>query len=82
MKEWIAGLILPFADTVYNLVNALPMGFVRGLVFGILAALAIWILRMPPQLPEESGGAYSFIKDLRFFAIGVIVLQTLLYIIF
>ena len=82
MKEWIAGIILPFANVVYNLVKALPMGFVRALVFGILAALAIWVISMPPQLPETDRDKRSLIKDLRFFALAVIVLQSLLYIIF
>ena len=82
MKEWIAGIILPFSDVVYNLVKALPMGYVRALVFGILAALAIWVISMPPQLPEEGSEKYSLLKDLRLFAIAVLVLQALLYIIF
>jgi len=82
MKEWIAGIILPFADVMYNLVKSVPMGYVRALVFGILGALAIWVISMPPQLPETDRGKNSLLKDIRFFAIAVLLLQSMLYIIF
>jgi len=82
MKEWIGQTILPFADAMYTIINSIPMGIVRAFVFGIFVALALWVLSMSPQLPEQDHERSSMIKDLRIFAVAVLVLQSLLYIIF
>ena len=83
MKQWIGEILAPFSDMIYTLVMSIPLGAVRVLVFGILAALAVWVLMLPPQFPESTvRGKRTFIKDLRLYALAVIVLQALLYIIF
>ena len=83
MKELLGGLLLPFADMMFSLTNAIPLGVVRVFVFAIIAALAIWVLRMPVQLPEsEDQHGFHPLKDLRFFAIGILVLQALFYVVF
>ena len=79
----IGELILPFADILFDIVHAVPLWMVRVLVFAILAVLAVWVFRMPPQYPETAEGKQpSRLKDLRFFAAAILVLQALLYVIF
>ena len=83
MKNIIGGLLAPFAETMFSMVSAVPLGVVRVLVFGILIALALWVIRMSPQMPETGEEkSYSIFRDLRFFAIGVLILQAALYILF
>ena len=83
MKTLLAGLLTPAADILFNLVMAVPMGVVRAFVFGIIAALVLWILRMPPQVPETAGDKpYSLFSDLRVFALVVLIIQAALYILF
>ena len=83
MKQLIADVLTPFALFMYNLVMAIPLGAVRVLVFGILAVLAVWVIRMQPQLPENGDEKqYSIVRDLRLFALMILVLQAVLYVIF
>ncbi|MCE5250275.1 hypothetical protein LLG96_08650 [bacterium] len=83
MKHIIAALLKPFADFMYTSVLLIPMSVVRGFVFGIIIALAIWVISLPAQLPEAADGSKkTILSDLRLFAIGVLALQALLYIIF
>ena len=83
MKNVIAELIAPFAEVLYTIVFSIPLWAVRAFVFAILAALAVWILFMKPQLPEaEDSTKQSKLADLRFFALTVLALQALLYVIF
>ena len=82
MKEWIARLLLPFADSMYNFIGSVPLGLVRAPFLGVFAALAFWVINMSPQLPETDRDKRSLLKDLRLFAVAILVLQSLLYIIF
>ena len=83
MKQWIADKLFPLSETLYNLICAVPLRAVNILVFGILVLLALWVLMLPPQLPElKDRNIISPISDLRLFALGVLVLQAVLYIVF
>jgi len=83
MKTLLAGLLTPVSELLFKLVMAVPMGVVRAFVFGIIAALVLWILRMSPQVPETKGEKpYSLFSDLRIFALVVLIIQAALYIIF
>ena len=83
MKNVIAGVIIPFAEVLYSIVLSIPLWTVRAFVFAILAALVVWILKMPPQRPETVDMMkQSKLADLRYFALTVITLQALLYVIF
>ena len=83
MKDLIARLLIPFADTIHNILIAVPLVVVKAIVFGILLVLAVWVIRMSPQLPEsEENKSHSLFQDLRLFAIAVILLQSLLYMLF
>ena len=83
MKQLIGDMLAPISDFLFNLVVMVPMSAVRVLVFVILTALAIWVLCMPAQLPEGAArDKMTFLKDLRFFALAVIGLQAILYLMF
>lgn len=80
MKDAIVSLLRPFANFMYNVTASIPMGAVRVLVFAVLAALALWVWRMRPQTPDGEDRAGKM--DLRWFAMFVLALQALLYIVF
>ena len=83
MQQVLLKMLLPQARMLHDLVVVIPMGVVRGIVFGILAVLAVWVLRMQPQIPEKSdANAPSLWDDLRIFALIVLALQAMLYIFF
>ncbi len=82
MRQWIADLLLPAAEFIRAVVAAVPMVAVRGLVFLILLALAVWVISLAPQVPENNNGKPRILTDLRFFAVAVLALQALMYIIF
>ena len=83
MKQWIADILAPLSRNLYEVISAIPIGAVRIMVFGILAALAVWVLLLPRQLPEKAdSGKISTWSDLRIFALFVLVLQAVLYLVF
>jgi hypothetical protein len=83
MRQTIGSFLAPLSQGLFEIVSAVPMGAVRALVFVILAALGIWVFRMPPQLPEILDRDKKVdLKDLRLFAIVVLLLQAVLYIVF
>ncbi|MBN1292454.1 MAG: hypothetical protein JXB48_11500 [Candidatus Latescibacteria bacterium] len=83
MKNIIGGLLAPFSDFMFTIINAIPLWVVRAFVFGILLALAVWVFRMSPQLPAAGEKkSLGWLQDLRVFAIAVLMLQAALYIIF
>ena len=83
MRQMIGSFLAPLSQCLFEIVSAVPMGAVRALVFVILAVLGIWVLRMPPHLPEiRDRGKKVDLKDLRLFALVVLLLQAILYIVF
>ena len=83
MKNVIADLLSPLSDRIYEIVASIPMGMVRAGVFGLIILLALWVILLPPQLPDEAEGGKVFsLKDLRVFALFVLFLQAVLYLIF
>lgn len=82
MKALFGSLLSPVANFCYTAINAIPMGGVRMGVFALLFILAVWIMRMPPQLPEGEDPSRFSIRDVRYFALFVLVLQAVLYAVF
>lgn len=80
IKQWIADMLNPIAGSMFSLVMAVPMSVVRIIFIGVFAVLALWVLSMPGQYPE--GGRKKVWDDLRLFALGVLLLQSLFYLIF
>jgi hypothetical protein len=77
MRAFIGSLLAPLADVVFTVMHAIPLGAVRAFVFMILAVTALWVLSLPPQ--RSDGSTRS---DLRFFALFVLGLQAVIYMIF
>ena len=83
MGDWLAELLKPLAEWIFVLVMSVPLGVVRLIFLGILAALALWVLTLPSQSPEPvEGKKPSLLSDLRVFAIGLLLLQSIFYLIF
>ena len=80
MKDAIVNLLSPFGDFMFRTTAAIPIWAVRALVFAVLAALAFWVWRMRPQTPDDDDRAGKM--DLRWFAMIVLALQAILYLIF
>ncbi|MFC1539797.1 hypothetical protein ACFL6H_10270 [Candidatus Latescibacterota bacterium] len=80
IKQWIASILNPIAQYLFEIAMAIPMSVVRMIFLGIFALLAIWVLTMPPQYPDD--GEQKKWSDLRLFALIVLVVQSLFYIIF
>ena len=80
IKQFIADILNPIAGILFSLVMTVPMSVVRVIFIGVLAVLALWVLTMPGQYPE--GNKKKRWEDLRLFALGVLLLQALLYLIF
>jgi hypothetical protein len=82
VRQWIADLLIPAAELIRQTVSAIPMTAVKVLVFGVLIALALWVLSLSPQVSDTGGKNRPYLNDLRLFAIAVLFLQALLYIVF
>ncbi len=83
MKETIAGLLRPFGDWIFGIILSVPLWAVKLVFLGILAALAIWVLTLPAQrATDQDGNEKSVFTDLRLFAIGLLALQSICYLVF
>ena len=80
VKQWIADMLVPVGNSLLSIILVVPMSVVRLIFLGVLGLLAIWIIRMPSQYPDSD--RKSILSDLRIFAIGVLLLQSLFYLIF
>ena len=80
VKQWIADMLVPVGNSLLSIILVVPMSVVRLIFLGVLGLLVIWIIRMPSQYPDS--GRKSILSDLRLFAIGVLLLQSLFYLIF
>ena len=80
IQQWIAGILIPIGNRLFSLAMSVPMGVVRIIFLCILAVLAIWVLTMPAQYSDEK--RKKIWTDLRLFALGVLLLQAMFYIIF
>ncbi|MFC1693836.1 hypothetical protein ACFL1R_10055 [Candidatus Latescibacterota bacterium] len=80
IKQWIADCINPIGNSLFSLIMTIPMSVVRIIFLCILAFLALWVLSLPAQYPDNRKN--NFWYDLRFFALGVLILQSLFYLIF
>ncbi|HUU27491.1 MAG TPA: hypothetical protein VM123_06735 [archaeon] len=83
MKEWLAEFLKPFADQMLSLVLSVPLPMVRWFFLGLLAILALWVISLPAQQPEtKPEGLRAVFTDLRLFAVGLLLLQSIFYLIF
>jgi len=79
MKSWIVILLKAVGDLCYALIMAIPLEVVRGLFIGIFLLIALWLFLLPAQQPES--GFVKRFSDLRWFALGILLLQSAIYLI-
>jgi len=81
MRQWLGEALRPVADLLFALVMAVPMWMVRVIFLGILVVVAAWVLTLHRQVPEGEDKP-PFYKDLRWMALAILALQSILYLIF
>lgn len=82
MKEFIGSRLAPVGDSLLGMMTSIPLGVVRMAFIAILAALAVWAVSLGPQLPEGEAERFGFHKDLRLFAVVLLALQAIPYLLF
>ncbi|MBN1996813.1 hypothetical protein JW935_04615 [candidate division KSB1 bacterium] len=78
--KWLVNFLSSMVDFFFALVIAVPMPLVRLLFILILISIAVWIFFLPKEI--EEGKRKTWWNDLRYFALLVLFLQIILYIIF
>ena len=81
MKQLIGNFLKPLGDVLLNILTAVPLPLVRVVFFLLLAAIALWVISLSPQMPKEEEKKRG-IKDLRIFAIILLALQSVFYLVF
>ncbi len=83
MKEQLISILQPFAAGCFSLVNAIPLGIVSLLYVAVLAVIAAWVLTLKKEKPTSgTQGDLLLFRDLRFWAICILVVQAAIYIVF
>ena len=84
MKEIIISLLKPFADVCFRCVNSISPDIAIFLYIFVLAATAVWVLTLKQEKPQRSQklGKALFVHDLRVWAILILFVQIVIYIIF
>lgn len=84
MKEIIISLLKPFADLCFRCVNLISTDVAVFLYIFVLAAIAVWVLTLKQEKPQriQKPGKALFVHDLRVWAILILFMQAVIYIIF
>ncbi len=80
LKQWLAKILTPLVEFFFSLVMAVPLGAVRMLFVLLLLFIALWLFSLPRQIAGDSRKVWW--NDLRYFALLVVALQIVLYVIF
>jgi hypothetical protein len=78
LSQHLVDLLSPLGDTLAEFAGSIPMPLVRLLFIAVFVALALWVLTLPPQ---RRPGVPRW-RDLRYLAILVLALQSVLYLLF
>ena len=83
MKEVIISLLKPFAQLCYEFATAVSVQAALVIYILVLAALAVWVLTLKKEKPgRDNHGKILFLRDLRFWAVLILLVQVVIYIIF
>jgi hypothetical protein len=84
MKEIIISLLKPFADLCFRCVNFISTDVAVFLYIFVLVAVAVWVLTLKQEKPQRNQKLRKalFVHDLRVWAILILFVQSVIYIIF
>jgi len=83
MKEFIISLLKPFAQLCYKFATAVSVQTALVIYILVLVALTVWVLSLKKEKPGKADhGKILFLHDLRFWAVLILSLQAVIYIIF
>jgi len=83
MKEIIISLLKPFANLCYKFATAVSVQTALVIYILVLAALVVWVLSLKKEKPGRTEhGKILFLRDLRLWAVLILLLQAVIYIIF
>ena len=83
MKEAITDLLKPFADACYALVSAIPLDAAAAIYILVLVILAAWVLTLKGERlqKQDAAGTCMFLRDLRLWAVLIMLMQIVIYVI-
>jgi hypothetical protein len=70
------------SEAIMAALVAIPLWGVRAIVIALLGGLAIWALALPEQYAFQGAPSRSRLLDVRIWAVVVIVLEIIPYIVF
>lgn len=82
MKDVLVQLIKPFAEKCFDLVNTVkpPVALIIYVVLMLL--LGVWVMTLKQEKQREDGtGQYSILHDLRTWAMVILLLQIIIYLV-
>jgi hypothetical protein len=75
MKELLVSLIKPFAQMCYKLANTVSPSVALGIFVGVVVLLALWVMTLKQEKKRPDGTSYPIWRDLRAWAILILVAQ-------
>lgn len=84
MKEMLVSLLKPFAEVCYKFVTAISPQTALIIYILVIVALTLWVLTLKQESLCRFGaaGKSSVVHDLRLWAVLILLVQILIYIIF
>jgi hypothetical protein len=83
MKEIIISLLKPFANLCYKFATAVSVQTALVIYILVLAALVVWVMTLKKEKPGRyNHGKILLLRDLRFWAVSILLMQAVIYIIF
>jgi len=86
MKETIVSILKPFAELCYKFAVAVSPTQALIIYIAVLAVLAVWAMTLKQEKPSQAEidrhGKAVILIDLRFWAVLILVLQIIIYLVF
>ena len=85
MKEMIISLLRPFAQVCNRLVNAVSTDAAAVIYILVMAAVTAWVLTLKQEKPQKVNSAREalfIVRDLRYWAVLILLLQIIIYVVF
>ena len=84
MKEIIISILKPFADICFRLADSVSTDAALIIFICVLVAIAVWVLTLKNEKPKKDQKLSKalFLYDLRLWAVLILFIQVVIYIIF